>query len=157
MKTVKTDLTVVGAGYAGLCAAIAAARHGVKVALVNDRDVLGGNASSEHRIHVNSAATGSFSLYGREGGIADELKMFTFYKNPNYNQKESYHLFDMALLDKVLAEKNIELFLGTVVYDCECENDKITKAFAVKPKTNEEICFIKRSWWRFLCCILSFT
>ncbi|MBQ5590637.1 MAG: FAD-dependent oxidoreductase, partial [Clostridia bacterium] len=141
MKTVKTDLTVVGAGYAGLCAAIAAARHGVKVALVNDRDVLGGNASSEHRIHVNSAATGSFSLYGREGGIADELKMFTFYKNPNYNQKESYHLFDMALLDKVLAEKNIELFLGTVVYDCECENDKITKAFAVKPKTNEEICF----------------
>ncbi len=140
-RTVKTDLTIVGAGYAGICTAIAAARHGLRVALVNDRDVLGGNASSEHRIHVNGGAIGSASLYGREGGIADELKMFTFYKNPNYNQKKDYHLSDMALLDKVLAEDNIELYLGTVVYDCEVVGDKITKAFAVKPKTNEEITF----------------
>jgi len=141
MKTVKTDLTIVGAGYAGICAAIAAARHGLQVALINDRDVLGGNASSEHRIHVNGGTSGNASLYGREGGIADELKMFTFYKNPQYNQKKDYHLSDMALLDKVLAEENIELFLGTICYDCECENDKITKVFAIKPKTNEEICF----------------
>ena len=141
MKTVKTDLTIVGAGYAGICAAITAARHGLHVALINDRDVLGGNASSEHRIHVNGATSGNASLYGREGGIADELKMFTFYKNPDYNQKKDFHLSDMALLDKVLAEENIELFLGTVCYDCECENDKITKVFAIKPKTNEELCF----------------
>ena len=134
-RTVKTDLTIVGAGYSGICAAIAAARHGLRVALVNDRNVLGGNASSEHRIHVNGGAIGSPSLYGREGGIADELKMFTFYKNPNYNQKKDYHLSDMALLDKVLAEENIELYLGTVVYDCEVIGDKVTKAFAVKPKT----------------------
>ncbi len=141
MKTVKTDLTIVGAGYAGICAAISAARHGLQVALINDRDVLGGNASSEHRIHVNGSAIGNHSLFGREGGIADELKMYTFHKNPRYNQKQDYHLSDMALLDKVLAEENIDLYLGTVVYDCECENDKITKVFAIKPKTNEEICF----------------
>lgn len=140
-KTVKCDLTVVGAGYAGICTAIAAARNGLKVALINDRDVLGGNASSEHRIHVNGGAVGNDSFYGREAGIADELKMFTFHKNPNYNKKQQFHLSDMALLEKVLDEKNITLFPGTVAYDCETDGDKITKVFAVKPKTQEEFQF----------------
>lgn len=47
MRTVayKTDLCVVGGGLAGLCCAIAAARHGIKVVLVQDRPVLGGNSS----------------------------------------------------------------------------------------------------------------
>lgn len=140
-KIVKSDLTVVGGGYAGICAAIAAARHGLSVALVNDRNVLGGNASSEHRVHVNGGAIGNNTLYGREAGIADELKMFILHKNPNYNRKKDFHLTDMALLEKVLNEENISLFLGTVVYDCECENNKIKRAYAVKPKTEDEIIF----------------
>ena len=143
MKTVKNDLTVVGAGYAGICVAIAAARHGLKVALVNDRDVLGGNASSEHRIHVNGAAGSgeNKSFYNREAGIADELKMFTFSKNPTYNKKQAFNLSDMALLEKVLSEENISLFLGTVVFDCECENGEVKRVFAVKSKTEEQFTF----------------
>ena len=47
MKTIKKDLTVIGAGLAGMCVAITAARKGISVALLNDRSVLGGNASSE--------------------------------------------------------------------------------------------------------------
>jgi succinate dehydrogenase/fumarate reductase flavoprotein subunit len=48
----KVDFCVVGGGLAGMCAAIAAARHGAKVALMHDRPVLGGNASSEIRMWV---------------------------------------------------------------------------------------------------------
>lgn len=140
-KVVKSDLTVVGAGYAGICAAIAAARHGVRVALINDRNVLGGNASSEHRVHVNGGAVGNNTFYGREAGIADELKMFTMHKNPNYKRKLEYHLADMALLEKVLDEKNISLHLGTSVYDCECHDGKIERVFAFNPKTQEDIIF----------------
>ena len=44
------DIAVVGAGLAGLCAAVAAAREGARVALVHDRPVLGGNSSTEIRV-----------------------------------------------------------------------------------------------------------
>ena len=50
------DFIVVGGGLTGLCAAIAAARHGARTALVQDRPVLGGNASSEVRMHVCGAS-----------------------------------------------------------------------------------------------------
>lgn len=140
MKITK-DLTVVGAGFAGICTAIAAARQGLKVALINDRNVLGGNASSEHRVHVNGAAEGNKTFYSREAGIADELKMFVLRKNPKYNIKQEFHLNDMALLEKVLAEKNIELFLGTCVYDCETENGKITKVYAAKSNEQKDFVF----------------
>ncbi len=55
----QVDLCVVGGGLAGLCAAVAAARHGAKVALIQDRPMLGGNASSEIRMHVCN------KIYGR--------------------------------------------------------------------------------------------
>ena len=47
IRRMESDLTVAGAGIAGICAAVAAAREGLRVVLVNDRSVLGGNASSE--------------------------------------------------------------------------------------------------------------
>jgi succinate dehydrogenase/fumarate reductase flavoprotein subunit len=46
----KVDLTVVGGGLAGTCAAITAAREGTRVVLIQDRPVLGGNTSSEVRL-----------------------------------------------------------------------------------------------------------
>ena len=46
------DFCVVGGGFTGLCAAIAAARGGVKTVLIHDRPVLGGNGSSEIRMHI---------------------------------------------------------------------------------------------------------
>ncbi len=51
----EADLCVVGGGVAGLCAAVAAARHGARVILVQDRAVLGGNASSEIRMWICGA------------------------------------------------------------------------------------------------------
>ena len=51
----KCDLVVAGAGIAGMCAAIAAARKGLSVVLINDRSVLGGNASSEIGVGISGA------------------------------------------------------------------------------------------------------
>ena len=49
-ETVVSDFTVIGGGLPGTCAAVAAARRGLKVVLVQDRPVLGGNASAEIRV-----------------------------------------------------------------------------------------------------------
>lgn len=54
-RTENYTFIVVGGGLLGICAAVAAARHGVKTALVHARPVLGGNASSEIRMHICGA------------------------------------------------------------------------------------------------------
>ena len=138
---VKSDLTVIGAGYAGIVAAISAARLGLKVALINDRDVPGGNASSENRIHVNGGASCNKSYYSRESGIADELKLTTLQFNPRYNKKEEYHLSDMALFQMIINEENISYYPSTAAYDCEVEDGKVVRVFAFCPKNFEEYVF----------------
>ena len=68
-ETVRTDVTVVGGGLAGVCAAVAAARLGRTVALVQNRPVLGGNSSSEIRVWVVGATAHGVQRYARETGI----------------------------------------------------------------------------------------
>jgi len=70
---VSVDVVVVGGGMTGTAAALSAARHGTEVVLVNDRPVLGGNASSEVRVWVNGATGGANNRYAREGGVMEEL------------------------------------------------------------------------------------
>src|ERR1039458_9739270 len=74
-EILKPDFCVVGGGMAGTCAALTAARSGLKVVLVQDRPVLGGNASSEVRLWMLGANThmGSNNRYAREGGVIDEV------------------------------------------------------------------------------------
>ncbi|MDQ6418436.1 FAD-dependent oxidoreductase [Paenibacillus sp. LHD-117] len=127
MELIKSDVTVVGGGIAGICAAIAAARNGLKVALVNDRPVLGGNASSEVRVHINGSAYlgNSPSYYAREGGLVEELKLKVFHYNPLYNKKLMFSVSDTVLLDMVYGEPNISLFLNTCVYETGMESGRI--------------------------------
>ena len=77
----QTDLCVIGGGLAGLCAAVAAARRGVKVVLMHERPVLGGNASSEIRMWV----CGAHGLGNRETGLLEEIMMDNQYRNPDKN------------------------------------------------------------------------
>lgn len=65
------DVVVIGAGLAGFCAAVAAARHGAATCLIHDRPVFGGNGSSEIRVTTHGAA--AFHAYARESGIVSEL------------------------------------------------------------------------------------
>ena len=69
------SFVVVGGGMSGLCAAIAAAREGVKTALIHARPVLGGNASSEIRIHISGADQSLRQPDYAESGLVYELML----------------------------------------------------------------------------------
>jgi FAD dependent oxidoreductase len=112
-----SDLVIIGGGLAGTCAAITAARFGLKVVLVQDRPVLGGNSSSEVRLWVLGATShmGNNNRWAREGGLIDEILLENAYRNPEGNPL----IYDTILLEKVVNEQNIRLLLNTAVYDVE--------------------------------------
>ncbi|MEV0095003.1 FAD-dependent oxidoreductase [Streptomyces sp. NPDC050738] len=103
------DIAVIGGGLAGVCAAIAAARLGRSVALVNNRPVLGGNSSSEIRVWVCGATAHGVHRWARETGIMGELYTENQYRNPEGNP----YYWDQVVLDAVLAEPNLDLYLNT--------------------------------------------
>lgn len=98
-----TDFTVVGGGLSGVCAAINAARAGLKVVLVQDRPVLGGNASSEVRLWSLGATShmGNNNRWSREGGLINEILL----ENLKRNKEGNPLIFDTILLEKVYEEK----------------------------------------------------
>ena len=115
--THQADLVVVGGGLAGTCCAISAAREGLKVVLVQDRPVLGGNASSEVRLWVLGATShmGNNNRWSREGGIINEIMEENLYRNRLGNAM----IFDTILLEKCVLEKNLTLLLNTAAFDVE--------------------------------------
>jgi len=116
-KTHQVDFCVVGGGLAGMCAAIAAARQGAKVALMQDRPVLGGNASSEIRMHV----CGAHGENNRETGIIEEIMLENRYRNPLRN----YSIWDSILYEKVRFEDNITLLLNCSCNDLQMDGNRI--------------------------------
>lgn len=121
-----TDFVVVGGGISGVCAAITAARQGMKVVLIQDRPVLGGNGSSEIRLWMLGATShmGNNNRWAREGGVIDEIMVENTYRNPEGNPI----IFDTVMLDKVMSEENITLLLNTCVYEVEKSTNKIIKS-----------------------------
>jgi hypothetical protein len=114
-KRLACDLLVAGGGMAGVCCALAAARLGTKVILVQDRAVLGGNASSEIRMHI-VGATGLHAglpllLEPREGGIIEEIRLELAVRNP----QRSAAVFDLILYELCRAEPKLTLLLNTTV------------------------------------------
>lgn len=130
MKTIsyKTDLCVVGGGMAGLCCAIAAARHGIKVVLIQDRPVLGGNASSEIRMWIGGAyRSGDTDIRDiRESGIIEELFLENFYENPSLK----YPIWDSVLYEKAMAEENLTLLLNSSCLDIQMDGERIVSVKA---------------------------
>lgn len=116
-EIVVSDITVIGGGLAGVCAAVAAARLGKKVALVTNRPVLGGNSSSEVRVWVCGATAHGTNRYARETGIMGEMFVENQFRNPEGNP----YLWDLVVLETVKAEPNIQLFLNTDVHEAEAD------------------------------------
>lgn len=118
---IQSDFVVVGGGLSGVCAAISAARSGLKVVLVQDRPVLGGNASSEVRLWSLGATShmGNNNRWSREGGLINEILLDNLKRNKEGNPL----IFDTVLLEKVYEEKNITLLLNTAVYEVSKKND----------------------------------
>ncbi len=122
---ISSELVIVGGGLSGVCAAIAAARLGLKVSLVQDRPVLGGNSSSEVRLWILGATShmGNNNRWARESGIINEIMIENLFSNKEGNPI----IFDSILLDKIKKEQNISLFLNTSIYHVEkLNNDTIS-------------------------------
>jgi phytoene dehydrogenase-like protein len=86
MKTLEHtyDFVVIGGGLAGVCAAVTASRKNIKTALIQDRPVLGGNASTEIRVPPVGATQCNFA-YSRETGIIEELFLNNLHRNPTWS------------------------------------------------------------------------
>jgi len=109
MRTIihKVDFCVVGGGLAGMCAAIAAARRGVKTLIMQERPVFGGNASSEIRMWV-CGAPGCL-----ETGLIEELRLENLHRNTYVN----YSVWDSILFEKVRFQENL-----TSLLNCSCQS-----------------------------------
>ena len=132
-KAVQTDVLVAGGGLAGVCAAIAAARNGASVVLVQDRSRLGGNSSSEIRMHVCGANHTKDLYRWRETGLIEEIKLTESATNP----QRSFEIWDLILYDKVISEKNLTLLLDTAVIDATVKDGRIVSAAAISPLLEE--------------------
>ncbi len=113
------DLVVVGGGVAGMCAAISAARLGLTVALIQDRPVLGGNNSSEIRVHLHGRI--HLPPYPALGGLVNEVGPRAV---GNAGPPERYQ--DERKLDLVRDEPTLDLFLNTRVNDVEMDGSRIS-------------------------------
>ncbi|MGX5819784.1 FAD-dependent oxidoreductase [Chitinophaga lutea] len=126
------DLVVVGGGIAGTCAAISAARMGLKTALIQDRPVLGGNNSSEVRVHLMGDVDKNH--YPKLGRIVREMDN----GDPGNGNADAKEYGDARKIAIVKGEKNLSLFLNTHVYKLEKNADKITAVVGRNIVTNED-------------------
>lgn len=133
-KEEEFDFVIIGGGMAGTCAAISAARLGVKVALVQNRPVLGGNNSSEVRVHLGARI--NLEPYPALGNLVNEIGPE---KGGNAQPKDYYE--DDKKLKAVLNEPNISLFLNHHANKVEMDDNMIIKVFAENLETGERRAF----------------
>ncbi len=117
----KPQCCVIGAGMAGIAAAVAAARRGARVVLMQDRPVLGGNASSECRVHVGGADVHNKRKNMRETGILEEIRLDNLRANPN----RCYSVWDLVLYETVMREPHITLLLNCSCFDADRDGARI--------------------------------
>jgi hypothetical protein len=123
------DVCVVGGGMAGMCAAIAAARNGARTAIVQDRPVFGGNASSEIRMWI----CGAYGKDTKETGLLEEIQLENGHLNPTGN----YSIWDSVLYGKIFFQPNLTAFLNCSCTDAEMDGQRIVaiKAWQLTSQT----------------------
>ena len=134
-ETKNVDLAIVGGGIPGVCMAIAAARLGLTVALIQDRPVLGGNNSSEVRVHLGGRA--NLGPYPKLGDVLNEISPA---KGGNAQPAEVYE--DARKTEAVKAEKNISLCLNTRALAVEMNGAKIAAVIGRNIETGQETRFV---------------
>ena len=111
-KTTKHEyeFVVIGGGLAGICAAVTAARSGVRTVLVQDRPVPGGNASKEIRVPPVGATNCNFA-YSRETGLIEEIYLNNLYRNPT----SSYEGWNLELTTLIRLQEDLDCYYNTPV------------------------------------------
>lgn len=132
MRTIEEtyDVVVCGGGLAGVSAAIAAARHGARTCLLQDRPVLGGNSSSEIRVTPHGAA--AFHAYARESGIVSEALTAERTRNhePILENGWTNSVWDLTLYDMAVRTEGLTLHLNTTVEEVSTQDGRITEILA---------------------------
>ncbi len=161
------DLVVVGGGMAGCCTAVSAARYGCRVALIQNRPVLGGNNSSEVRVGLSGLI--HQKPYPKLGDLVDEIGpvghwqlwearrdpdsprskriMEVIRKHPEkkqHNAGPASNYEDQQKEDVVRAEKDISLYLNTHANGVEMDGNRITAVVAQNVRTGERLKFKAR-------------
>ncbi|TDQ78299.1 FAD-dependent oxidoreductase [Sphingobacterium yanglingense] len=131
IREMETDYVVVGGGMAGYCNALAAARNGLKVVFIQNRSRLGGNASSEIRMHICGAT--QLGQVWRETGLLEEVMLTESYTNP----QRCWEMLDYVMYDKIVSNPNITLLFDTMLYDATTKGSKITEIQAYCSQTEE--------------------
>jgi len=158
------DLVVVGGGVAGCCLAISAARQGCRVALIQNRPVLGGNNSSEVRVGLSGlifqepypalgklldeiGPIGHWNLWEAKRDPASERSKKIMQVIKDHPEKEQHNAGpltnyeDQRKVDVVLAEKNISLFLNTHVNGVEMDGARIVAVVGQNIRSGERQLF----------------
>ena len=125
------DVLVAGGGMSGVCAALAAARRGARTLLVQDRSRLGGNASSEIKMHIVGADQHGSRAGWREGGLIEEIRLEDAVRNPH----RAWELFDLTLYDLCMREPTLELLLDSSVYAADTVDGRIERVYVRCDKT----------------------
>jgi len=128
------DLVVIGGGVAGVCTAISAARLGVKVALVQNRPVLGGNNSSEVRVHLGARI--KLDPYPELGNLVNEIGP----ERGGNAQPGAFYEDDRKML-AVLEEENISLFLNYHANEVVTKDNKIMTILATHIENGKKMIF----------------
>lgn len=146
------NTVIIGGGLSGICAAISCARLGCKVALVQDRPLLGGNSSSEIGVPIEGADVNENGLKkekgyfpnrnARETGIIEELRIED--RNRNHTQPKAgliNSVWDMILWEWIKREKNIELYLNSRAEKVNmAKTGKIESIIAYQMSTERTLC-----------------
>lgn len=129
------DVVFVGGGMSGLCGAMAAARQGAKTALIQDRSVFGGNASSETRMHISGASCHWGKKNAAETGILMELQLENKYLNDSYN----YSIWDGVLWSAAKDTENLDIYMNTTMNQVKSNGNHIQAIYCYQ--MNTEKCF----------------
>lgn len=125
------DVVVIGGGMSGVCAALAAARHGAKTAIIQARPVFGGNGSPEVRMHIVGAGCHNGKPNMHESGIIHELLL----ENKSRNPYHSFPVWGTVLWEKVRFQENLDMFLNTSALEVKCNGSTITNIICYQSST----------------------
>ncbi len=128
------DLVVAGGGVAGIAASVSAARLGLRVALIHDRPVLGGNNSSEVRVHLGGRI--NVKPFPKLGDVVKEIGPS---RGGNAQPAEYYE--DEKKMEIILAEKNISLYTSFRAFGVRTKDSHITEVHARHIENGEELSF----------------
>jgi len=127
------DIVIAGGGISGICAAVSAARDGLKTALIHDRDVVGGNNSSEVRVWLGGET--NFEPFPNIGNITNEFEQETVAHYGAANVGEIYE--DERKMSVLQNEENLDVFTGYFLVDAKMNGNEIESVIIYNVRTGK--------------------